>query len=550
MSSATTAEANPSRGLTQRMLDGIETVGNKVPHPVLMFLYLIIIVIFLSHILYLFGVSVTEDIATPVTPPLALDYYEDTTEPGILGLTDPYGVEYQIEQRTIAIRSLLTRDGIRFLFTSFVSNFAGFGVVAVTLVAMAGVGVAEHAGMMGALIRKLVKVAPRRLITFIIVFVGVLSSIATDAGYLILIPLGAAAFLSLRRHPLAGMAAAYAGVGAAFGVNLLITPIDSMLTEITNEAIGLVGGEPITVAANFFFAIGSTFVLSIVAAFITDRVIERRLGTYADLPDEDADAGQDPEAIAAEGRGLRYSLYGFLAMVLLVLLITLPPNAPLRDPQTGAIVGNTPFMDSLIFVISLTFLVSGIFYGIGAGTITGSSDVISGITKTFAGLSGLILMLLMISQFIAYFNFSNMPSVVAVSMAEVLERAPVGPLALLVGMILVIFLLNIILPGVVPKWAIFAPVFIPIFARLGVAPQTVLAAYRVGDSPLNVITPLMVYLPFIITVAQRYQKDAGIGTIIALMLPYSLAMAVAWVLLFIVWFMLGIPLGPGYPVGV
>ena len=175
--------------------------------------------------------------------------------------------------------------------------------------------------------------------------------------------------------------------------------------------------------------------------------------------------------------------------------------------------------------------------------------MIAAITKTYSGLAGLVFMLLMISQFIAYFNYTNMPTVVAIALAEALEKANIGAVPLLLGLILVIMLLTIIIPGVVPKWAIFAPVFIPIFFRLGIAPQTVLAAYRVGDLPMNVITPLMVYLPFVVTVAQRYQKNAGLGTIVALMLPYTLVIAVVWTLLFIIWVVLGIPLGPGYPVG-
>ena len=249
-------EIADKKGLTQRLLDGIETVGNKVPHPVLMFLYLIIGVILLSHILYLAGVSVTELIAVEVPVPAEHEYYEDTVAPGVIVPPNPYGVDYEIEERTIAIQSLLTVDGIRFLFSSFVFNFQGFGVVAVTFIAMMGAGVAETAGLMGASIRMLVQIAPRRLIAFIIIFVGVLSSVAADAGYLILIPLGAAAFVTLKRHPLAGMAAAFAGVGAAFGANFFITPIDSMLTEITNEAIMLGGGEPISIVANYFFGRG------------------------------------------------------------------------------------------------------------------------------------------------------------------------------------------------------------------------------------------------------------------------------------------------------
>ncbi len=536
------------KSFSQKLLDGIERVGNKVPHPVLMFLYLIIGVMVLSHILYLLDVSVTEEIAVPIVEQPTDIYLLDSVEPALTYTTDPYGQAFEIKEETIAIRSLLSVEGIRFIFTSFVANFAGFSVVAVILVAMVGVGVAEEAGMMGALIRRIVKVTPAQLITFILIFVGVLSSVATDAGYLILIPLGAIAFKSLGRHPLAGVAAAFGGVSAIFAVNILIAPVDAMLTEITNEAILAAGGEPITIVANFYFGTISTIVLSVAAAVVTTKIIEPRLGVYQAAEGAPEIVTPDAKTEAAEVRGLRYALYAFLGFLALILLLTIPSWAPLRDPVTGAIIGNTPFMTSLIFIITLFFLFAGLGYGIGAKTITSSADVIKGVTKTFAGLAGLLFMLLMISQFIAFFNYTNMPQVVAIWMAEGLEQANIGALPLLIGFILVIMLLNFIIPNVVPKWAIFAPIFIPVFLRLGVAPQTVLAAYRLGDSPTNIITPLMVYLPFVLTIVQRYQKDAGIGTVIALMLPYTLVIAVVWILLFIVWFLLGIPLGPGYPV--
>ncbi|HET9259758.1 MAG TPA: AbgT family transporter [Acidimicrobiia bacterium] len=535
------------------MLDRIERIGNKVPHPVMMFLYLIIFIAVLSHVLYLFDVVAVEDIALPVAEEVVVD------EHGGLGGSDyPYPVypevpnddpEYEIVEQEIPVESLLTIDGIRFILVSFVSNFAGFAVIAVTFVAMMGVGAAEGSGLMAALIRKLVKVAPRGIIAFVLILVGVLSSVASDAGYLILIPLAAAAFATLGRHPLAGLAAAYAGVSAVFGVNILITPIDSMLTEITNEAIGLTTAEPLSVTANFFFSAASSIVIAVVAVVVTQRIVEPRLGTYdAALIGSDEEVRNETDE-TAEARGLRFSFYALLGMVGLILFATLPPGAPLREPETGDIIGTTPFMDSLIFLITLIFLVCGIFYGIGAKTVKSSNDVIASITKTFSGLAGLVFMLLMISQFIAYFNFTNIPRVVAIQMAHVLEQLNIGALPLLVLLILVIIVLNIIIPGVVPKWAIFAPVFIPIFVRLDVAPQTVLAAYRIGDSPTNVITPLMVYLPFIVTVAQRYQKEAGLGTIVALMIPYTIIIAVAWILFFVLWFVLGLPLGPGYPVG-
>ena len=566
MATANAASAPPPPG---GVLGVIEKIGNKVPHPVVMFLYLIAFVIVLSQILYWFDVSVTTEIAVHedqiiAEPPEGADGDEpivDNEDP--LQHPPPPNLDesdYVIVTETIEVNGLLTTDGIRFIFSSFVRNFANFTVVATIFVAMIGVGVAEEAGLMGALIRKLVKVAPRWALAFIIILVGGLSSIATDAGYLILIPLGAAAFLSVGRHPLAGLAAAYAGVSAAFAVNVLITPADALVTEMTNEAIQIATpGDTISVVANLYFNIVSTIAMALVITFVTERLIEPRLGKYTAEPAVDTIEAGTPASSAgsevkiepaAEARGLKYALYAVFAAAAVIVLLTVFPDAPLRDPETGDIIGTSPFMDSLIFLITLMFLAAGIAFGIGAGTIETSNDVIAGVTKTFASLAGLIFMLLIISQFIAQFNYTNMPTLLATGLADLLERADVSALPLLIGFILVIMLLDIIIPGVLPKWAIFAPIFIPLFIELDVAPQTVLAAYRIGDSPMNVITPLMVYLPLIIIVAQRYQRDAGIGTIMSLMIPYTLVVAVTWIILFIIWYLLGIPLGPGYPVEV
>jgi aminobenzoyl-glutamate transport protein len=319
-----------------------------------------------------------------------------------------------------------------------------------------------------------------------------------------------------------------------------------MMTEITNEALGSAGAAPLTIVANWFFSIASSIVLAIVAAVVTERIVEPRLGAFdAAAVVAGDESTHDP---AAEKRGLRFSLYAFLGFLALILVFTVPEGAPLRDPETGDIIGTTPFMDSLLFIIAMFFLIAGTAYGYGAGTFKSSGDVIAAVTKTFAGLAGLVFMLLMISQFIAYFNYTNLPSVLAVTLAEWLQSAGIPALPLLLGMIVIIMALDIIIPGIVPKWAIFAPIFVPLFIQLGVPPQTGLAAYRVADSPLNVVTPLMVYLPFMVTVAQRYQKDSGIGTIIALMIPYVVVIAIVWILLFALWFITGLPLGPGYPV--
>lgn len=532
-------------------LNWIEKVGNKVPDPTIMFVYLIGLIAVLSAILSWVGVSVTDDIVVPV-PKEEFSQVNDQFGGNwqIYDTTTGLPAEipdYTIEEHTFEVRNLLSIDGIRFFFSSFVDNFAGFGVVAVVLIAMAGVGVAEHAGLMGALIRRVVKVAPRRWLAFILIFVGVLSSVATDAGYLILVPLAAAAFFTVGRHPLAGLAGAFAGVGAAFGANILITPSDSMLTEITNEVLVSAGMQPIEVTQNFYFGIVSTFLLTAVALLVTVFVTEKRLGTYdrREMTIADEAEGVDHDA---EARGLKFSFWALIGFVVLILALTLPPGAPLRDPETGDIIGTTPFMASLVFIISLAFLVCGVAYGAGAKTLRGGSAAVRAIAKTFGSLGGLLVMFLMIAQFIALFNWTNLPTVAAVSAAELLEQASVPAVVLLLAFIVVIVILDFILPGLVPKWVIFAPIFIPIFASLDVAPQTLLAAYRVGDSPVNVLTPLMVYLPFMVTVAQRYKKEAGIGTIIALMIPYAVWMLLSWTALYIVWFLLGIPWGPGSPV--
>jgi aminobenzoyl-glutamate transport protein len=549
--SAKAATQQRKRSPIDKLLDTVERVGNKVPHPVLMFLYLMIGVILLSAVLAFFGVSVTEQIAVPVPQEVTPDFYEDMTEYTLSGIGSE-DVEFVIKEQTIAINSLLSIEGIRFLFTSFVPNFQGFGALAVTLIAMMGAGAAEVAGLLAALIRKLVQVAPRALISYLIVFIGVLASVASDAGYLILIPLGAAAFLAVGRHPIAGLAAGFGGVAAVFMANLIPTPTDAMLFEITNEAIALAGGAPISITADYFFQAASAIVMTLVVGFVIVRIVEPRLGKYdpSEAGDPDQAAATDEVAPELEARGLKRAGLAFLGVLAVVLLATLPPGAPLRDPVTGDIIGQTPFMSSLLFIVMLCFFIPGVAYGTAVGKYKGPNDVIAAVIKTFGGLGGLIFTLLMISQFIAYFNYSNLPSYLATVLAEWLGQAGIPALPLLVGFVFVIVVLDLIMPGSLAKWAIFAPIFVPLFIRLGVPAQTVFAAYRVGDSPMNTLTPLMVYFPVIVIFAQRYQKNSGVGSLVALMLPVAAVVLIAWLVFFIVWFLLGIPLGPGYPVRV
>lgn len=532
-----------------KFLDGVERLGNKVPHPAIIFLGLIAIVILLSEVLYWFDIDVTYEVVEPEPIVGETEYYGGSSVPEVT--VPPAGAEeesYDVVTETIEVESLLRADGLRFIFTSAVTNFNNFGVVGVILVAMLGVGVAEEAGLMAALIRRMVAVTPAFAITFVVVLVGMLSSIASDAGYLVLIPLGGAAFLTLGRHPLAGVAAAFAGVAAGFMANIFITPADGIVVEVATESARIVDPTAnIGILSNFYFGAASTFFVALVITVVTERLVEPRLGTFGGEVHDEDDVKQEVDA-AAESRGLRYTLFSLIGVVAVLLLLTLPPNAVLRDPDTNDLIGDSPFMDSLLFLIAIVFLVIGVAYGVGAGTIKSSVDVINAIQKTFAGLAGLIFILLIIAQFIAYFNFSNIPRVTAVNLADWLESVDVDAIWLLLAFIFVTALLDFIIPGVIPKWAIFAPIFVPLFIELGVAPQTVLAAYRVGDGPTNVVTPLMVYLPFIVIVAQRYKQDAGIGTIVSLMLPYFAIVLITWTLFFVAWYLLEIPLGPGYPV--
>jgi aminobenzoyl-glutamate transport protein len=554
MSAAPTPIDDQAPGVMERILGAIERGGNRMPNPAILFVWLCVFVIVLSALLAWADVKITYQVAKP--PPVSVEEVVQggSTQPsGGLPDASVQEGEYEIVEQTAAVQSLLSSDGVSFMFTSFVANFRNFAAVTIILVVMIGVGLAEATGLIAALIRKLVSVSSEAMLTPIIVFIGVLSSIASDAGYLVLIPLGAAAFKSVGRNPLAGMAAAFAGVAAGFGVNFLITPLDGVLTEITNDASALVDSDrSIDLAANLYFGIASTILITLVLTFVSVRIVERSLGKHdpsEESDDASLDADKGPEVTPeAEARGLRYALLATAAVVIAITLLTVLPDAPLRDPETGRIIGDSPFMDSLIVIIAIIFFVAGLAYGRGAGTMRTSDEVLASITKSWAGLASLLFLFLLIAQFIAYFNYSNMAQVAAAKLGDWLEEANIGAVWLLIGFVFVTMLVDFIMPAAIAKWAILAPIFIPLFLRLDVAPQTVLAAYRVGDSPANVITPLMAYFPLIVIFAQRYKKDAGIGTVVSMMLPFVVVLTLIWTIFFVAWYLVGIPLGPGAPV--
>lgn len=527
----------------QKILDVVERVGNMVPHPVIIFLILIAVVVVLSHLLYMTGASVSTQVLMPKPAPAeaAAVYdagaYETAANVEYKTLNEDH---YSVQTQTITARSLLTREGIRFVYSSLIPSFMGFTAVGLMIVAMIGAGVAEESGLVNALIRKLVIVSPRWAMTYILAFVGIVSSIAADAGYLVLIPLAGIAFLSLGRHPLAGLALGFAAVAGAFTVNMLIKPLDAVLVEFTNDAIALVDPtKTIGLASNLWFSIASVLILTFVLAIITERMIEPRLGKYVgEKPSEEGGA-----LTPAESRGLLMAFIGLLVVLGVFALLTLLPNAPLRNPDTGELIGNSPFMNGLIALIMVLFLVTGAAFGFSTGKFKTLTDIIKAMEKAMGGMGGLILLFFVLSQFVAYFNYTNMGTLIAMSLSDLLRSANFPPLLLLIGFIVVVGIIDLLITGAIAKWALFAPVFVPLLINLGVAPESVLAAYRVADSPINSITPLNAYFALVVGFAQKYDKNAGVGTVVSLMLPYVVIMFVVWTGLFVGWHLMGLPWG-------
>ena len=528
----------------QKFLDVVEKVGNMVPHPAVIFLLLVALVVVLSHAFHLAGVSVEYEVLAPAQ-----------TEPEVAPVTDELqyldtgiGVDYteigerefEFQTRSAAVNSLLTTEGLRFMYSSVIPSFMGFTAVGLIIVAMLGVGVAEESGLINALIRKIVIIAPPKALVYILVFVGILSSIAADAGYLVLIPLAGAAFLSVGRHPLAGIAAGFAAVAGAFTVNMLIKPLDAVLVEFTNDAIALVDPTiSLDLASNLWFSAASVVFLTIVISLVTEKMIEPRLGPFTG----ERPVNEGGALSREEKRGLRFAAVGLVAVLGVFALLTLPSGSPLRHPETGDLIGNTPFMNGLIAFISIIFLVSGFAYGIGAGTVKNLTAAIKAMEKAISGLGGLIVLLFIISQFISYFNYSNMATILAVSLSDILQGGNIGPFWLLLGFIIVVLVLDLLITGAIAKWAIFAPIFVPLLMKLNVDPETVLAAYRVADSPINVITPLNAYFALVVTFCAKYEKGSGVGTVVALMLPFLVIITVLWTILFFAWYLLGLPWG-------
>ncbi|MCC5883382.1 MAG: AbgT family transporter [Halomonas sp.] len=504
------------RGAFQRFLDSVEWLGNLLPHPVTLFALLCVIVAVASGIAGALGVSVA----------------------------DPRPAN---EGEFIAVNSLLNAEGLRRLLTEMVTNFTGFAPLGTVLVAMLGVGVAEHSGLLSASMRALVLDRSPRIVTYAVVFAGIMSNMAAELGYVVLIPLAAMIFHSLGRHPLAGLAAAFCGVSGGYSANLLIGTVDPLLSGITQEAARLLDPSySVGAEANWFFMIVSTFIVTLIGGLVTEHIVEPKLGkfdpAYAvnDIDDQHMEGLSPTEKRALKGAGL-----ALLAIVALLAAMVVPADGILRHQETGAI-GGSPFLSGIVAIVATTFAVLGFVYGRLAGTMRGDRDIVDAMARSMGSLGLYIVLVFFAAQFVALFNWSNFGTVIAVAGADLLQTLGLrGPLLFALFILMCAFV-NLSLGSASAQWAVTAPIFVPMLMLMGYAPEVIQAAYRIGDSVTNLITPMMSYFGLIMAVAARYRKDLGIGTLVALMLPYTLFMLIGWSLLFFVWvFLLGLPVGPG-----
>ena len=500
-------ETSKKQNIVNRVLIFIEKVGNKLPDPIILFFYLSIAVIVISAIANWVNLSALN----PTT------------------------------KETIEAVSLLTPDGIRKIVTKTVSNFINFPPLGTVLVAMLGVGIAESTGFISALLRQVVLVAPARFITPVIVLFGVMSNIASDAGYVVLIPLAALIFLAYKRHPIAGLAAGFAGVSGGFSANLLISSIDPLLAGITESSAQLINPEyTVNPTVNYYFMAFSTLVITLVGWYITDKIVEPRLGKY----NSEINSEEIEDLTIAEQKGLRWAGYSLLTFITVLLILVLPSEGILRDPETLTIIPS-PFLQGIVPIIMLGFIIPGIAYGKGAGTIQSDKDIIQGMTQGMSIMSYYIALSFFAAQFVAYFSWTNLGIILAINGANFLKATGFTGLPLLISFIIVSSLINLFFASASSKWTMIAPIFVPMLMLVGYTPEFTQMAYRIGDSTTNIITPLMGYFPIIVAFAQRYDKSAGMGTLIATMLPYSLAFFLSWSTLFIFWYIFGIPIGPG-----
>jgi aminobenzoyl-glutamate transport protein len=500
----------------QRFLDTIERVGNKLPDPAVLFALFMFAVWLISWALS--GIQFSE-----------------------------------IDPRTgqpIVIVNLLDGTSMTAFMSKMVNTFVTFPPLGVVLVAMLGLGVAEHTGFINAGLRSILNVTPRMLLTPVLIAVGILSHVAVDAGYVLVIPLGAVIFYAAGRHPLAGIAAAFAGVSGGFSASLFVpSSLDPMLAGLTQAAARL-SADPaaaeitINPLNNFFFTTASAGLIILVGWFLTDKVIEPRLkntqvdGDPASLPKLDA-------LTDAERKGLRYATLSMLISGLLLIWSASGADSAWRGTDGTLTSATAPLMQSIVGIIFVFFLIPGVVYGYASGSAKNHRSIIQGMSKAMSGMGYYIVMAFFCAQFIYAFGQSNLGALLAIKGAIALKELALPLGVTLVGIVLLTASVNLLVGSASAKWALIGSIMVPMLMELGVSPDLTQAAYRVGDSSTNIITPLMPYFPLIVVFCQKYVKSTGIGTLIALMLPFSVSFLVLWSAFLLVYWALGIPLGIG-----
>ena len=517
MSDPTPATTRRPRGALNRFLDIVERVGNALPDPTTLFALLAIAIVVLSGIAARFDLAVAHPTTGKLIEPV----------------------------------SLLSVAGLHRILTELVTNFTGFAPLGTVLVAMIGIGVAEVSGFIGAVMRMIVLRSPRALLTPVVVFCGVMSNAASEVGYVLLVPLAALIFKAAGRHPVLGLTAAFAGVSGGYSANLVLGTIDPLLAGLSQEAARIIDpGYVVSPAANYYFMAVSTFLITGLGWWVTERLVAPRVAGLEVLAASAGDAADDDGMAqplsAEEKRGLRFAAVAFVLIGALLLWGLLPADGFLREPGTGSVL-HSPFLKGIVALIFFFGVGLGVAYGWGAGTLRNDRDVIRGMSQQMSTLGGYMVLVFFAAQFVAFFNWTNLGLIIAVEGAHFLESAGLHQVPLMLSFILLSATINLVMGSASAKWALMAPVFVPMFMLLGYPPEVTQAAYRVGDSVTNVISPMMSYFALIIAFVQRYVARAGLGTLVSLMLPYSVTFLIGWSLLFIAWILLGWPVGPGVP---
>jgi len=502
----------PAPTRLERILGAIERVGNRLPDPAILFLLMLAIVWVVSALLSQFQFNVV----------------------------DPRSGQ------PLVVQNLLTGAAMAQFTGDMVQTFVSFHPLGVVLVAMLGIGVAEHVGLISAGLRLLLAVTSRALLTPMLIVVALLSHLAADAGYVLVIPLGAVIFYAAGRHPLAGIAAAFAGVSGGFSASFVPVSLDPLLAGITQQAAQII--DPAAVVNplnNFYFTAASSLLIVAIGWWLTDRVIEPRLKRTTVVDGDMSGMPRFEAPTPAERRGLRAAGVVMVLGLVLLLVTAWPAGSPWRAAGGALTAPDAPLMRSIVALIFLLFLLPAIAYGVAAGTVKGHRDVVRGMTASMQSMSYYLVLVFFMSLFIAAFTRSNIGVLIALEGGAALGALGLPEYVTLLGIVLLTGMVNLFVGSASAKWALLAPIFVPMLMQVGISPDAAQMAYRVGDSTTNIITPLMPYFALVVVFCQKYVKGAGIGTLLALMLPYSMVFLVGWSLLMVAYLLTGLPLGVG-----